>query len=109
MSNELDQWQWVDEDPFDRLIRARKDSAAASPPAEAPPQFSEPMSLEDVSVEDVKPAAAAAATDHSTAPSVPLDWPKNLELSARSAAQFASISGPAPAVGPTPAVPAAPV
>jgi tetratricopeptide (TPR) repeat protein len=107
MSNELEQWQWVDEDPFDRLIRARKESAAVSSPAQPPLQFSEPMSLEDVAVEDVKPAAAAAA-DHSPAPTVPLDWPKNLELSARSVPQSATLAGITPPAVNSPAVPAAP-
>jgi tetratricopeptide (TPR) repeat protein len=34
MDNDLGQWQWVDEDPFEKLVRAPKDTCVAGPPGE---------------------------------------------------------------------------
>ncbi len=92
MSNDLDQWQWVDEDPFEKLLRAPKKDQAGTPAA-SPIECLEPLHFEEVP--GGNPTIMGSEPEQSVAP---------LEEVVHSPAETAAAPEPAPAADSYPAV-----
>src|SRR6266853_1768941 len=77
MSDGQEKWQWVDEDPIEKLLRPPKNAGRADSHAKSPVEFLEPLRFEE--------ALGSSSTTGDPEPGHPttnFDCPANLEQSA---------------------------
>jgi tetratricopeptide (TPR) repeat protein len=116
MENDLGQWQWVDEDPFEKLLHGPKDSGVAGSPAEPQVENFEPVHFEEApsiieeapsiieeapSIIEEAPSissmTAVSESNHTEAPASPVVCPENLEQSLPTPVEMIAVSEPAQA------------
>jgi Flp pilus assembly protein TadD len=79
MDNDLGQWQWVDEDPFEKMLHGPKDAGVAGAPTEFQVECVEPVHLEEAP--SINLVGEDSESNHTGEPFSPVVVPENLEQS----------------------------
>jgi tetratricopeptide (TPR) repeat protein len=90
MNNDIDDWQWVDEDPFEKLLRTPKSAAIAHSSGQSAVEGLEPVRLEE------PPGGDFAITDSEPGHFDPPVCPEDLGQAVQSPAKTVEVDIPAP-------------
>jgi Flp pilus assembly protein TadD len=104
MDNDLGQWQWVDEDPFEKLLHGPKDAGVAGSHAETQVECLEPVCFDEAPGHEI--AAGNSESDQTVAQLSPLVCAENLEEPLQSPVEAIAVNGHAGPVESDPVAPA---